>query len=319
MKLIITIDTEEDGWDSYRPTGNTVRNIERVPALQSLFDEFDVKPTYLVTHPVATDDKAVSILNAIRDRGGCEIGSHCHPWNTPPFDEEINKKNTMLCNLPKELQFKKLSVLDEAIRRSFGIKPTSFRCGRWGYSRDVAENLQRLGYRVDTSIAAYMDWRAYDGPDFSTTSPGAFRFKADDILSESRDGAMAEVPATVGFLQRRYALSNRILKTVSRRPINRLRLTGILCRLNIVNKVWLSPEFSDAATMIRLAGTMIKNNYAFINMSFHSPDLCPGMTPFVRTKEEEMEFFKRIRGFLTFARGEGMEPIKLSDSIKFLQ
>lgn len=318
MKLIITIDTEEDSWDGYSTTGDTLRNIERVPALQEMFDRFGVRPTYLVTYPVATDSKAVSILKAVMDRGACEIGSHCHTWNTPPFDEEPNKKNTMLCNLPKGLQFKKLRVLDEAIKRSFGIKPTSFRCGRWGYNRDVAENLQRLGYKVDTSIAAYMDWSAYDGPDFSTIPPGAFKFTTDDICGESRDGAMAEVPATVGFLQRRYALSNRILRAVSRRPFNRLRLTGILYRLNIVNKVWLSPEFSDAATMIRLAGTMKKNNYAFINMSFHSPNLIAGLTPFVRTKEAEKDFLDRTSEFLKFARAEGIESITLSESLRYL-
>lgn len=318
MKLIITIDTEEDSWNGYSPANNTVRNIERVPALQEMFDRFGVRPTYLVTYPVAADEKAASILKAVLDRGGCEIGAHCHPWNTPPFEEEINKSNTMLCNLPKGLQFKKLRVLDEAIKKSFGIKPTSFRCGRWGYNRDVAENLQRLGYKVDTSIAAYTDWSAYDGPDFSTIPPGPFRFSADDILKEQPGGPLAEVPATVGFLQRRYALSNRILRAVSRRPVKRPRLSGILYRLNIVNKVWLSPEFSDAATMIRLAGTMKKNNYAFLNMSFHSPNLIAGLTPFVRTKEAEKDFLDRTNEFLKFACAEGIESITLSESLKYL-
>ncbi len=318
MKLIITIDTEEDSWDGYSTTGNTVRNIERVPALQEMFDGFGVRPTYLVTYPVATDATAVSILKAVLDRGACEIGAHCHPWNTPPFEEEMIKRNTMLCNLPKGLQFEKLRVLDEAIRTGFGIKPTSFRCGRWGYNGDVAENLNRLGYKVDTSIAAYMDWSAYDGPDFSTTPPGAFRFSADDILREQPRGPLAEVPATVGFLQRRFCMANRIHRALSRSPVNRLRIAGVLHRAGLVNKVWLSPEDADARSMIKLARQMRKNGYAFLNMSFHSPNLIAGLTPFVRTKEAEKDFLDRTSGFLEFAGAEGIESITLSESLKYI-
>lgn len=318
MKLIITIDTEEDSWDGYSPTDNTVRNIERVPALQEMFDGFGVRPTYLVTYPVATDATAVSILKAVMDRGACEIGAHCHPWNTPPFEEEMIKRNTMLCNLPKGLQFEKLRVLDEAIKRSFGIKPTSFRCGRWGYNGDVAENLQRLGYKVDTSIAAYMDWSAYDGPDFSTIPPKAFRFTTDDICGESRNGAMAEVPATVGFLQRRFRMTNRIHRAVRRSPVNRLRIAGVLHRAGLVNKVWLSPEYADAKSMIKLARRMRENGYTFLNMYFHSPNLIAGLTPFVRTKEDEKDFLDRTNDFLKFAFAEGIKSITLSESLKYI-
>jgi len=189
MKLIITIDTEEDGWEDYNPTGNTVSNISQIPLLQELFDEFNVKPTYLITHPVATDEKAVSILKGIMETGRCEIGSHCHPWNTPPFEEDNNGKNSMLCNLPSELQYKKMSSLHNTITENFGIEPVSFRSGRWGYGRDVAANLQRLGYRIDTSIIAYTDWTDSHGPDFSEIPPEPFRFSIEDIYRESPTAA----------------------------------------------------------------------------------------------------------------------------------
>ena len=105
MKLIVTIDTEEDNWGSYNPTGNTVENIGYIRELQELFDKYDVKPTYLLTYPVATDDNSVSLLRGVMERGGCEIGTHCHPWNTPPFKEQTGPKNSMLCNLPSNLQY----------------------------------------------------------------------------------------------------------------------------------------------------------------------------------------------------------------------
>ena len=86
MKLIVAVDTEEDNWGSLRLTRYTCENIARIPAVQALFDQFNVTPTYLITYPVATNDRAASILKAILDPKRCEIGTQCHPWNTLPLN-----------------------------------------------------------------------------------------------------------------------------------------------------------------------------------------------------------------------------------------
>ena len=69
MYLVITIDTEEDNWGNFSPNGYSLENINKIPALQELFDEFNVKPTYLLTYPVATDKTAVSIFKKILKTG----------------------------------------------------------------------------------------------------------------------------------------------------------------------------------------------------------------------------------------------------------
>ena len=98
MKFIVTIDTEEDNWDKYSRTDNPVENLKKIIPLQKIFDRYGVRPTYLISYPVATDPKCIEILKSILDQGQCEIGSQCHPWNTPPFVEEINEHNSMLTN-----------------------------------------------------------------------------------------------------------------------------------------------------------------------------------------------------------------------------
>lgn len=314
MRLIITIDTEEDVWDGYNVPDPPVTNIGRIPFLQELFDEFGARPTYLITYPVATDRKSVSILRSIRERGGCEIGSHCHPWNTPPLKGKVNNRSSMLCNLESGLQYEKMNRLHNVIKDGFGMSPVSFRCGRWGYNRDVAVNLKRLGYKVDTSVAAFVDWSVYDGPDFSKMGPGAFRFSTDNIYAEKAGGELLEVPATVGFLQKDFARSNRMLRSFTRTPLNRLRLYGLFYRLNLLNRVWLSPEYSGSRDMIRLAKNMRSNGYGIINMAFHSPNLYAGMTPFVKSADDEKAFLKKIREFLSFARDEKIEMITLSET-----
>ncbi|NGZ99290.1 MAG: hypothetical protein CV089_24810, partial [Nitrospira sp. WS110] len=132
MKLVVTVDVEEDQWGITPPRYATVHNVRRLPTLQRLLNEFGIIPTYLLTYPVAMDQHAVAILREIMEGGGCEIGMHCHPWNTPPYEESLNKHNSMLCNLPRTLQFEKLQRLHEAIQNRFDMTPIAFRSGRWG-------------------------------------------------------------------------------------------------------------------------------------------------------------------------------------------
>jgi hypothetical protein len=307
MKLVVTIDTEEDNWAEFRPTGQTVRNIQRIPGLQRLFDDFGVTPTYLVTHAVAADEAASGVLRSIVAAGRCEVGAHCHPWNTPPFHEPESRhprRDSMLCNLPAWLQHAKIARLHETIERSLGLRPVTFRCGRWAFSPTVSQHLADLGYRIDTSVTPYMNWTDDHGPDFSTISPRPFRLAP----------LLVEVPVTIGFLQSNFALRNLALRAVLRRPVNRLRLAGVLYRLGLASKVWLSPEVSTARQMIRLTKQVRRESYGVLNLTFHSPCLQAGLTPFVRSRADERRLVRRLREYLTFARSVGITPITLSEA-----
>ena len=314
MKLIVTIDVEEDNWARYSATENPVENIERIPDLQKLFDEFGVKPTYLVTYPVATNPRSLEILKRILDDGKCEIGMHCHPCNTPPYDEreEIHERDTMLCNLDKELVHLKLSRLHETICRNFGVVPMSFRAGRWGLGPGVVHSIGRLGYRVDTSVTPFMSWEDCQGPDFSHWEPERCRFKAEEFGHMDGNEAPLEVPVTIGFLQPHFRSCSRVLKSIEKPLLKKLHMTGILGRLRLVNKVWLSPELTGPELMIKLARRIEKKGYSCLNMTFHSTSLLNGFSPFVKTREDEHRFLKTIRTFLTFARAAGWESTTLS-------
>lgn len=247
----------------------------------------------------------------------CEIGTHCHAWNTPPFEEATNEKNRMLSNLSEDLQHAKISVLHDTVVRNFGIKPVSFRSGKWSYNQGVAKSLYTLGYKVDTSIIPYTDWACYNGPDFSTISPQPFWLSWENLFEESskaRD-ALLEIPPTVGFLQKNFSLCDSIFRVLSRKPLNRLRLIGLLDRLYLLNKVGLSPEISDSQSMIKLARCLLKKGYKLMNMFFHSSSLKAGLNEFVITKSDQKQFIHRIKEFLMFTRDTGIESIKLSESL----
>ena len=203
--------------------------------------------------------------------GRCEIGAHLHPWYTPPFEEEKTVRNTMLFNLPKELQYKKIASLHEKIFENFKMEPVTFRSGRWGFDHTVAENIHRLGYKVDTSVSPYMNWEKYHGPDFSDRSPMPEILYMDE--NRKTGSSILEVPATIGFLQSNFDGCNACLNKISNSKLKYFRLAGILDKLKLINKVWLSPESDDRDKMIGLAKIFLKKKYSILNMFFHSPSL----------------------------------------------
>jgi hypothetical protein len=312
MKLIITIDTEEDNWDRYSATDNPLSNIYRIPALQCLFNDFGVKPTYMVTYPVATNPRSVEILKHIVEKNKCEIGAHCHPWNTPPYKEEKNIFNSMLCNLPEELQFLKIESLTNSIRKNFGFSPVGFRAGRWAFGNSTARAIHKLGFKVDSSVTPYTDWSKWHGANFRDIGPRPYRFSPSNIFQEVKHGELIQLPASIGFLQKNYEICKKISNLSDCCLMQKFRVRGILNRLKILNKVELSPEMSTSQNMIALAKRMQGLGFEYLNMFFHSASLVPGISPFVRNRKDELNFFKRLGDFFSFTYKLGMESITIS-------
>jgi len=306
MHLIITIDTEEDNWSAYSANNNPVRNIEQIVHLQNMLDEFGVRPTYLVSYPVASNPCSVKILKKILDEGKCEIGTHCHPWNTPPYslDKVITKNSTMLCNLPDEMVFDKISTLHNTITDNFGVIPVSFRSGRWALSAGVVRALCKLNYRIDTSVTPFTSWRSYHGgPDFMNIGPEPFYIGFDDSFVATEEiSPLLEIPVSIGYLQKdfRKALwfENKLNGSLSRRS----HLPGIVERLGILNKIRLSPEQFELEPMIKLINNFKDKGIPCLNMTFHSTCLLPGACPFVRTKEAREDFLGKIRSMLEYMK-----------------
>jgi len=312
--VFITIDTEEDLWGEFRVRDNPVTNVSRLTALQTLFREFGAVPTYLVNWAVVSDDTACGVIHGLADEGDCEIGMHCHPWHTPPFAEPINARNSMLCNLSDELVEQKLTNLHERISRRIGHETTSFRAGRWGMGRNVAVALEKLNYKVDTSISPTIDWTMEGGPDFTSARHDTYRFVPSDLHEARADGTLLEVPPTIGFLQGNSPVRVAFRSGFSRGRLAKLRLLGVLDRLRVLNHRWLSPEQANSSDMIRLAKGFVSSGHRHLNMSFHSNSLVPGITPFVRDDSGLARFLRDIGGFLEYAAGEGWEFAPLSSA-----
>jgi hypothetical protein len=295
-ELLIVVDTEEE-FDWTRPFSRDSVATRSIPAqarAHEIYDRFGIVPTYVVDYPVATDPDAVRFLRSLRDAGKAEIGAHLHPWVTPPHVEEVTGRNSYHCNLPPELERAKLEALTEAIEKSFGARPTVFKAGRYGYGPSTGRALAELGYQVDCSFVPHTDLSGDGGPDYRGV-PDAPHWL---------DNGLLEVPLTVGFLGAMPRLGEKAAWLFDSPGAERLRVPGVLARTGLVARSRLTPEGTPAAEQCRLIETMARRGHRIFSLTYHSPSLEPGHTPYVRDEAGLARFLGDIEAVLTYFRDE---------------
>lgn len=301
---VISVDTEEDNWTPSRDSV-TVDNIRHIPEFHSTLRELGVRPTYFVTHAVSSDPWAARLLSETVADGSGELAAHLHSWNTPPIEEPLTGRNTVLQNLPPELQRRKLERLTDQHVRVFGRAPTSFRAGRFGVGMAAIAALIDLGYRADSSVTPFWSWENYDdGPDYHGASNGPYRVsrEAIDVRGSDPAGKLVELPISVGFTRRPFGLWSAVHRTLTATPLKRLRLAGVAARTGLFQKVILTPENETVADMVALSSRLIAGGTRYLNLFLHSSSLEPGLTPSTpaaddvrRLKAATLEYVQEIQ------------------------
>ena len=293
--FLLTIDTEEEwDWHGNFPTPPfSTGNIDQIPHFQKLCDDMGIRPTYFVDHAVANNSDNAQLLRNFLDRGECDIGAHLHPWCTPPIIEDIGEKNSHAVNLPLTLFERKLKALTDRLTEAFGCHPYSYRAGRWGVNGDHLRTLAKLGYRVDSSVRPF-----YNDNYFSYKKALTFPYwpSFDDVLKiDEAQKSLVEVPTSSGFDQTPFELLDALHTKLSTKPLNHLRLIGILWRLRILRKITVTPEGHAASDICRCIDACVARGDRIINMFFHSSDLLPGCTPYVQNEAEKKRFLDCIK------------------------
>ncbi len=314
--LVVTVDTEEEGlWSGNYTPSATVKNIASVSRFQSLCDQFAIRPTYLITSPVAESPEAAKILRTIQEEGRCEIGTHVHPWNSPPISTENSfPRDSFLCKLPTEIQHAKIEHLTDRIERNFGRRPVSFRAGRYGMDTQGIQILQSLGYRVDSSVLPGADYSNEGGPDFRGANYSPYFPSEDNFLIPGNNNSLLEVPVTAGFTHRHFEIADCLHRQATRTPWRHLRAVGILDRLGIATKVKLSPEQASLKQLKKLSRAMASRGAPVQVLMFHSSSLLPGCSPYVKTERDLERFLERLESYFLFALEElELLPISLEE------
>jgi hypothetical protein len=276
-QLIVVVDTEEEfNWAApFSREAVGVTAIDEVWRLQRVLARYRVTPTYVIDYPVAATASSSERLKEIARQGECHIGAHLHPWVSPPFVEKLGRRASYACNLGYDCELDKILRLKETIEEHVGVRPRSFKAGRYGFGRTTAEVLEALDFDVDLSVNPHMNFARDGGPSFEGFSvlPGWF--------GERRQ--LLEVPCTHGFVGFARRAGPALHRAASAPWLTPLRAVGALAKTGALNKIMLSPEDSTFAEMWALTQTLARDGVRTFALTFHSPSLKPGCTPYVRT------------------------------------
>lgn len=294
--LLVTVDTEEEGlWNGTFPTsGWTVQNVQQLPIFQELCDRWGINPTYFVDAAVIQDVSAVSVLRRIAEERGGEIGAHLHPWCNPPLREVHRPRDSFLYNLPTDLQRAKIAWLTERMEQALGCRPRSFRAGRYGLDDVGLRLLIDHDYTVDSSVIPFTDYREYGGPVFAGVPVHPYHV-SESLTQQVSEGALLEVPISVGYNWKNFEAAHQVLETLRRsRLLRSLRIEGILHRLRWLQRIKLSPEQATAAQMCTLIDCLLAQGCPAVVLMFHSSSLLPGASPYVRNEHQLQDFLERL-------------------------
>ncbi|MDB5412179.1 MAG: hypothetical protein JWR10_514 [Rubritepida sp.] len=289
--LLITMVDAEEAFDWSRPFSRDASDVTSMGEqwrAHRVFERHGVVPLYLADHPVAAQSSGREPLRDLLRSGACEIGAQMHPWVTPPFDEALGERNSFAGNLPVALELAKARHLTELLGEAFGEAPRIYRTGRFGAGPRTGDILKSLGYLADSSITPCWPPEGVVRPWLS-----ARPFWAD------RERTLMEIPVSAALVGR-LSHATGVAPLVFGKRMQRLRVAGALSRLGLMERIRLSPEGMTLDEAKRLTRHMLADGQRVFVLTYHSPSLVPGNTPYVRTDEDLKRFLGWLDEFYAF-------------------
>lgn len=279
----ITIDTEPDcdvRWNRSSPLmfESVLRGVPKL--LRPLWNDYQIHPVYFISPEVLDNADCCKVL---RDeiKFGAEIGAHLHSEYIGPqrrFDKaDGTGSNEFPCYAySDEIEFEKIKNLTALIQTRLDVAPVSYRAARFGADTATIKSLQWLGYKVDSSVTPEINWSSIGGPDHSKAIKQPYFIDPEDIYSAG-DGAVLEVPVT----------------------ISGKRFPGLPDKWLFYR--WLRPSHMTVFEMKKLVDRFVVNyDNPVLNMMFHSMELIPGKSPFVRSRIEQRLFLGRLKKVIQY-------------------
>jgi hypothetical protein len=294
----VFVDTEEEfDWSAPRVRDPApVDAIQALPAAQSFFRARGVIPTYVIDYPVAATPASAAVLRGFVEAGDAIVGAHLHPWVNPPHDEAVTTPNSFAGNLPIALERAKLATLTDAIERAVGTRPSVYRAGRYGVGPYSAALLEEAGYRMDASIRTHFDYRDEEGPDFTGADL--------DLFWAGPSASLLAFPLSTAFTGALRGFGRTLFPLSARVPMMR----GALSRLHLLRRVPLTPEGTPLGEAIDAIGALLDDGVRQFSLSFHSPSIEPGHTPYVRDAADLRRFYAWWDGVFDAFAARGVSP-----------
>ncbi|UIP06250.1 polysaccharide deacetylase family protein [Erythrobacter sp. SDW2] len=302
-RVLLTVDTEEEfDWDSeFSKTEHGLDHVRQLGRFQEFCENLGISPVYLVDWPITQSAMAQDVLGDACARGKAEIGIQLHPWVNPPFEEEINAHNSYAGNLPTDLEREKLLRLRDAITENFKCAPQIYRAGRYGLGPSSAKLLKQAGVAVDTSVRSGFDYSPGHGPDYSRHP-----LRPWWVGEEQR---LLELPVTTVFWGMLRQQAKSIYPMVARSRLG----PALLAKLGLLERIAMTPEGVSIEEALRGVDIAVDDGLPVIVLSFHSPSLAPGYTPYVKSEGDVDGLYEWFRQVIGYLGQRGVKPTTVAE------
>jgi hypothetical protein len=310
--LVITIDVEPDcsaDWRYSSPlTFNGVH--EGIGSrLQPLFNKYDIIPTYLINNVVLEDDASIETFRNLE--GKFEMGTHLHPEFIEPtkseFDYAGKKGVANCCFYDPEIEFGKIKSITDLFARRFNFQPTSFRAGRFSAGSNTLKSLEKLGYKVDTSVTPNFRWddRTREKPvDFTKAPLQPYWVNQNNIVTRDSKGRLLEVPVSIILKKMGITESIKYIIKNKRWPYK------------ASNAVWLRPKFSGKdqfkSIVENISSSHHSNESIVFNMMFHNVEVMPGLSPYSLNENDCATYLESLEWFFRYCNQNNIKSSGLS-------
>ena len=292
--LVVVVDTEaEFDWEANGPRrAMGVASVRCQDRAQQIFERYGVRPTFVLDYPVSSRPEGYEFIRDLHRSGVCEIGAHLQPWDNPPFVEQMTDRNSYPGNLPFDIEREKLVQLTLSIEANLGVRPRIYKAGRYGVGMETPRILAELGYEIDVSVIPGEDLTSKFGPDFSHCGVSPYWF--------GHHPALLEIPLSIGYAGLLADTGPLAYTLTTNERLKALHVPGILARLRLIERIKLTPEGISFAEQRRLTRALLRKGYRVFSLTYHSPSLAPGNTPYVRSEADLQAFLTRIDQYLKF-------------------
>lgn len=294
-KLLITLDVEPDcdtKWRRSNPLTFTSVTFGIPRILRPIWDKYDIKPIYFISPEVVKNKECCKVLKS-EIRKGAIIGTHLHSEFIEPYESIKNPEGEVSMEFPciahsTKNEYLKIRNLTKLIIKNLGVKPEWYRAARFGADLETIRSLKKLGYKYDSSVTPRIKWNLHINHSKAPDQPYPIS-KNNYYKAGIKDRiGIIEYPITIGY--KRFGFFGRFLPS------------------NWIFYSWMRPSHMSYSELRNLTDDFLKKyKTPTIVMMFHSMEIMPGKSPFVRNKFMQRMFLERLVKIIGYLRSRGIK------------
>src|SRR5436190_348644 len=181
-----------------------------------------------------------------------------------------------------------------------GVRPTYFTAYQVAIDRCAAAVMREVSQDGRAELGAHLHpWNTPPLTEaFVPRNSMTWNLPADLQLAKIRTLTAALEEAfgrrPTSFRAGRYGIGP---DTVSALPVRWLRAPGIAARTGLIRRLSLSPEFQSVADMLTLSARLLESGARHLHISWHTPSLKPGLSPFTATPADVERLYASIEAY----------------------